>query len=137
MANLKFNIKWPVDGKKTEIRIEREYYDRLLNYQPTNFLNLRTVHKVLNNPSRIFLGLNRLYSDSRNRVCVVGKPETWFIGKSKSIEAPFPSDLVYLVFLSERYSIFEFGPEKADKEDRLSPIDWQNRYGEVIWKMIS
>lgn len=134
MALVKFNIKWPVDGKDVEMRIEPDYYERLLKYLPTNFLNLSTVHKVINNPNRIFSGLNRFYSDSSNRFCIVGKPESWFVGKSKSVEVPFPTNLV---FLSERYSIFEFGAEKADKEDSLNPEGWRNRYGELIWKKTS
>ncbi len=101
------------------------------------FLNLSTVYEVTNNPNRIFSGLNRLYSDSSDRFCIVGKPKSWFVGESKSIEVPFPINLVYLVFLSERYSIFEFGAEKADKEDSLSPEGWRNRYGELIWKKTS
>lgn len=72
-------------------------------------------------------------------LCVVGKPKKWFIGKSKkgkfkSVIAPFPSNLVYLVFLSERMSIFEYGAELTDIEDPLSPTGWKNRFVERIWK---
>ncbi|MGR3302020.1 MAG: hypothetical protein ACUZ8I_05890 [Candidatus Scalindua sp.] len=128
------NIEWPVDGKKIQIRIESKYYERLLIYLPNDFLNLSTVHEVLNNPNRIFSGLNRPHSDSSNMLCFVGKPKYWYVGTSKSVSVPFPSNLVYLVFLNERNSIFEFRAEKADTEDPLSPIGWKDRFGERTWK---
>lgn len=103
-------------------------------HQPNDYINLATVHEVLNNPNRIFAGLNRPESDSSKMLCVVGKPKNWYVGKDGDITAPFPRNLVYLVFLNERNSIFEFRAEHADTEDPLSPEGWRDRFVERIWK---
>ncbi len=129
-----FNIKWPLDDKEVEIRIEPKTYHFLKIYRPNDFLNLSTVYEVLNNPNRIFAGLKRQHSNSNNKLCVVGKPKNWYIGGNDSSITPFPPNLVYLVFLNERNSIFEFRAEKADTEDALSPEDWKNRFSKRIWK---
>ena len=134
MANAHtFTIRWPVDDSEIEIRIELAYWERLLKHLPTDFRNLETVCEVLRNPNRIFRDLNRPLSDSSNRVCVAGKPQLWYVGKRGS-SVPFPRTLVYVVFLSERNSVFEFRSEKADRKDPLSPIGWETRFGRVIWK---
>lgn len=132
-----FEIKWTLDNKEIEIRIEPRYYHYLKIYRPNDFLNLATAHEVLNYPNRVFTGLNRLHSDSSKRLCVVGKPKYWNVGKKIGDTAPFPQNLVYLVFLNERKSIFEFRAEEADTEDTLSPVGWKDRFGELIWKMHS
>lgn len=132
-----FKVKWPIDGTEKIIRVEFEYYDFLNISRPNRFLNLFTVYEVLNNPNRIFAGLKRPFSDSSKRLCVVGKPRYWYVGKENSSEVPFPSELVYLVFLSERNSVFEFGAEDADQEDPLSPVNYETRYGEILWKKTS
>ncbi|MFQ5964687.1 MAG: hypothetical protein ACE5KZ_10410 [Candidatus Scalinduaceae bacterium] len=131
---IRFTIKWPVSNSEKEIRIEPKDYNYFMLYRPNDFLNLSTAYKVLNNPNRIFSGLNRPHSNSSKKLCVVGKPKHWYIGVNISDTALFPDDLVYLVFLNERNSIFEFGAEEADIEDPLSPIGWKDRFGERIWK---
>lgn len=131
---IRFKIKWPVGNSEIEIRIEPKDYNYFKLYRPNDFLNLSTAHEVLNNPNRIFSGLNRPHSNSSNKLCVVGKPKYWYIGVNISDTALFPHNLVYLVFLNERNSIFEFRAEEADIEDTLSPIGWKDRFGELIWK---
>ncbi len=131
---IRFKIKWPVDDSEIEIRIEPAYYKRLQIYMPNDYLNLFTVFEVLQNPNRIFSGLCRRHSDSSKKLCVVGKPQHWYIGTKSSSNVPFPQELVYLVFLSERNSIFEFRAERSDTEDPLSPIGWEERFVELIWK---
>ena len=135
MSNARiFPIKWPIDDSDVNIRIEEKYYRRLLIHQPNDFLNLATVHEVLHNPNRIFAGLNRPVIDSSKWMCVVGKPKNWFIGTDGKITAPFPRNLVYLIFLSERYSLIGFYADRADKEDPLSPEGWRDRFAERLWK---
>lgn len=132
-----FKIKWPVDKSEKEIRVEPDYYKFLNIYRPNKFLNLATVHEVLNYPNRIFAGLNRPHSDSSRKLCVVGKPHNWYIGKDDNSVSSFPTNYVYVVFLSERFSIFEFRAEQADLEDPLSPVGWRDRFGELLWKIHS
>lgn len=127
-------IKWPIDGSDLNIRIEEKYYRRIMLYQPNDYINLATVHEVLNNPNRIFAGLNRPVIDSSEWKCVVGKPKNWFMGTDGDITAPFPRNLVYLVFLNDRYSLIGFYAYRADSEDPLSPEGWRDRFVERIWK---
>lgn len=132
MANAHtFKIRWPVDGSEIEIRVELKYYDFLHKYRPTHFKNLFTAYEVLHNPKRIFSGLKRPHSNSSNKLCVVGKPKSWYVKESG---VPFPFEFVYLVFLNERRSLYEFRAEKADIEDPLSPEGWKTRFGKLIWK---
>ena len=134
MANAHtFKITWPVDGKEVDIRVEPKYYIYLRNHRPNDFVNVKTVFEVLHNPNRIFSGLNRPYSDSDKKLCVVGKPRFWYVGKNY-VQAPFPPECVYVVFLSERMSVFEFGREEPDPKDPLSPIDYENRFRKLIWQ---
>ena len=136
MANAHtFKIRWPIDDNEIEIRIELAYWERLLKYFPTRFRNIETALGVLHNPNRIFSGLNRPLRDSSNMLCFVGKPRYWFVGTSGS-NVPFPTNLVYLVFLNERRSIFEFGAEFSDAEDPLNPENWRDRFGELLWQKI-
>ncbi|MCP4987905.1 MAG: hypothetical protein GY928_18190 [Colwellia sp.] len=131
-----FQIKWPVDKTEIVIRVEYKVWDFLFKYRPNEFLKLFTVEEVLKNPNRIFSGLNRQYSDTSQHLCVVGKPQSWRrYNRNNEIEiVPFPPNLVFLVFLNKRKSVSEFRAEEADREDQLSPENWENRYGEILWK---
>ncbi|MDB6039532.1 MAG: hypothetical protein JWM99_3373 [Verrucomicrobiales bacterium] len=51
--------------------------------------------------------------------------------------AAFPDNLVFAVYLNSRFVIYECRAEIADKDDKDSPEDWENRYGALIWKNIS
>lgn len=134
-----FKIKWPIDDTEIVVRVEFDTWNFLQKYRPNEFLKLFTVHEVLNNPNRIFSGLNRLYSDTNSHLCIVGQPQTWqrYIKKNEIVIIPFPSNHVFLVFLNERKSISEFRAEKADRDDPLSPENWENRYGELLWKKMN
>ena len=126
-----FKIRWPVDDNEIEIRVEYDYYKYLQIYWPDDFMNLITAYEVLQNPNRIFADLRRPHSNSSNKLCIVGKPHVWYVGETP---VSFPKDLVYLVFLNERKSLYEFRAEKSDIEDTLSPERWKIRFGKLIWK---
>ncbi len=130
-----FKIKWPIDNTEIVIRVEFDTWNFLQKYRPNEFLKLFTVHEVLNNPNRIFSGLNRLYSDTSNHLCFVGKPETWrrYI-KNEIVTVSFLPGHVFLVFLNESRSVSEFGAEEVDRKDPLSPENWETRYRELLWK---
>ncbi len=112
-----FKIKWPIDNTKITVRVEFETWNFLYKCRPNEFLKLFTVHEVLNKPNRIFSGLNRLYSDTSNHLCVVGKPQFWsrYNKENVIITVPFPPNHVFLVFLDKRKSVIEFGAEEADR----------------------
>ncbi|MBO1224441.1 MAG: hypothetical protein JYX80_08415 [Candidatus Scalindua sediminis] len=135
-----FPIKWPIDGKEIEIRIELKYYTRLLFYHPNDFSNFHTAYEVLNNPNRIFIDLKRRFSNSKNKLCVAGKTRYWrkyVVKDNTSISVLFPPHLVYLVFLDEENYIIEHGAERADMIDSLSPRNCETRFGELLWKKTS
>jgi hypothetical protein len=131
-----FKIKWPIDNTEIVIRVEFETWNFLQKCRPNEFLKLFTVHEVLNNPNRIFSGLNRLYSDTSNHLCFVGKPQSWrrYTGENEIVKVSFLPNHVFLVFLNERRTVYEFRAEEADREDPLSPENWEARYGELLWK---
>lgn len=132
-----FPIKWPIDGKVIEIRIELKYYAHLLFNYPNDFSNFHTAQEVLNNPNRIFIDLKRRFSNSENKLCVVGKTRYWrkyIVRDNGSISVPFPQHLVYLVFLDEENYILEHGAERADMVDLLSPRNCEIRFGKLLWK---
>ena len=132
-APLVFKAKLPPDGPEIEIRIEPKVYDRLRLYNPTDFMNLLTCREVILNPGKIFSDLKRPLSDSKDFLCVAGRPKTWYVTETK--KAPFPSDLVFLVFLNDRHSIYEFRAEALDGTDEFCPENYDWRFGEEIkWK---
>jgi len=131
-ANI-IQITHPATGEKTDIRIEEDYCRHLYKNIRTSYENLRAAKYVLENPKRIFSGILR--SVTSDGQCFVGKPERWYINPTDT--APFPKNKVFLVFLTTRMQLYNFRAELSDLEDPLSPIDWKNRFGGVLWKSTS
>jgi hypothetical protein len=88
------------------------------------------VQYVFENPKRIFKGILRPISEKG--WCYVGKPQRWYI--KQNCDVPFPEDKVFAVYLNERLHVYTFRAEEVDPEDSLSPKDWKNRFGGLIWK---
>ena len=120
------------DGSKKETTIPGDLILRWFKYQPVQYENLRSVKHVLDNPKRIFSGIREL---NEGGWCYVGKPEKWYV--KERCEVPFPTHLVFAVYLNDRMAVYNFRAEKADTDDALSPINWKNRFGGLIWKSIS
>ena len=74
----------------------------------------------------------RLFKTEKTSYCNL---EKWYI--RDNVSSPFPPDKVFVVYLNERMSIYDFRAEYEDDEDKLSPRDWKNRFGGVIWKITS
>lgn len=126
----------PANGQEIEIRFEYEYVHHLLIYLPVQFLNIETAVEVLRNPDRIFTTIKRPLSTDSETMCFVGKPDVWYLREGQKV--PFPKDeFVFTVYLNARKSIYQFGAEEIDYEDPLSPRDWKNRFGVLIWKKTS
>ncbi len=115
-------------GPKVEVRIEEALVNRLYKYKPTKFMNLFTVHQVLSNPKRIFIGVRRAFT--QDGWCYVGKPATWYV--REEVRVPFPRDLVFAVYVDSDRVVYDFIAEDADRKDPLNPVDWENRFGGVI-----
>ena len=129
-----FTIDNPADNSKLDIRFEEDDLTRIYKYRPVEFQNIEVaVIKVLEKPNRIFKGIIRPVSV--NGWCFVGQPDEWYI--RKNVLVPFDKNkYVYAVFLNDRMSVYDFRAEYRDQEDTLSPKDWKNRFGVLIWKKI-
>ncbi len=126
-----FTIKNPADGQDLLIRFEFAAIEHYVIYNKTKLNNIETAKKVLINPKRIFVGINRPVRN--DGMCFVGQPETWYIREDRKV--PFPKEkFVFSVYLNSRLSVYDFRAEEIDSEDPLSPKDWKNRFGGVLWK---
>ena len=119
----------PNSGHKTEIKIPDDYVSYLNKYRPVDFLNLHTVAKVLDAPLRIFYGLRQL---NEGGWCYVGKPDKWWV--RERVDATFPSDKVFAIYLRNDLILYGFKAEYADERDALSPRGWDERYQKLVWK---
>jgi hypothetical protein len=119
-------------GPKICVEIPADFYLRLYKYSPIQYENLRAVRHVLDYPERIFWGV-RVYSEGG--WCYVGRPSTWYIKQDTIVS--FPEHLVFAVYVNPRRRVFEYGAERVDPDDPLSPLDWQGRYGGLKWKSTS
>lgn len=105
---------------------------RFYKYSPTRYKNLITAKAVLDNVKRIFWGVREF---QQGGYCYAGRPATWYV--KEDVEASFPSDLVYVVYLNPRMFIYEIRAENAATDDPLCPIDWPNRFRGLRWKSTS
>ncbi len=59
-------------------------------------------------------------------------PTEWYI--RENCKAPFPASMVYAVYMNANMRVYECRAEHAARDDPKCPVDWQNRYGDLIWK---
>ena len=129
-----FDIQDPADpsnpGTQTvKCTIPADLYTTWYTNYSVKYENLRAAHEVLTRPDRIFRGTRHL---NYGFYCYVGQPTTLCI--KDGIWADFPaSGFVYSAYLNDRMILYEIRQEKADPGDPLSPIDYKNRYGALIW----
>jgi hypothetical protein len=41
--------------------------------------------------------------------------------------------MVFAVYMTDRYEVFDWIPEYMDEEDNLSPKNWRERYRSIVW----
>jgi len=118
------------DGDKVEIFIELGLIHEICKH-PIKFYNLgMCVPGVLTNPMRIYSGLRDL---QKGGWCYVGVPDQWCI--KDGVFATFPrSKFVFAVYVNPRMRVYEWRAEKIAADDAFAPVDWQRRYGELIWQ---
>lgn len=117
---------------KREVIIPHELGLRFYKHYPVRYLNFLAAKKVLDDPKRIFSRI-RIITDGG--WCYVGKPDVWYVTEESVV--PFPSDLVYAVYMNDRMFVQGHRAEIADQEDPLSPKNWKTRFGGLKWKSIS
>ena len=117
---------------KATATIPHRLIEKYYTFDPVRFENLRAVKHVLENTKRIFAGIRRF---NEGGWCFTGKPEMWYI--REDVQAPFPRELVFAVYLNPRLCVYEARAERVAEDDEFSPIGWEDRYEALIWKTIS
>ena len=119
-------------GPKVRATIPHRIILNYYKYHPVRYENFRAAKYVLENPARVFSGVRQF---NEGGWCFAGKPQSWYI--RPDVQAPFPNNLVFAVYLNSRLDIYEARAEKAAIDDTLCPENWQGRYQALIWKTIS
>lgn len=63
-------------------------------------------------------------------MCYVGKPRRY----GKDTEMPGPPGMVFTVYVTKDFKVFEWRWEQADEQDADCPHDALRRFKKVIWK---
>lgn len=134
MSSFKYGTLNPLDpmGTKIEITIPGDLIERFHKTEPVKYENFRAVKKVLDNPLRIFSGVRTF---NEGGWCYVGRPDVWCVRERVIMD--FPKHLVFAVYVNPAMFLYEFRGERADSSDPLNPINWEDRYGGVVWKSTS
>jgi hypothetical protein len=119
-------------GEKVQAIFPYAWFSHLYKFYPIRYKNLEVAKFVLQNPKRIFSGIRHY---NQGGWCFTGKPVLWHI--RENVQAPFPDNLIFTVYLNPRLYIYEARAENCANDDNLCPEDWKNRYGGLIWKSIS
>lgn len=120
------------NGQKIEAVIPHGLILNCYKFYPVKHENFRATQHVLDNPKRIFTGIREF---NEGGWCFTGRPATWYI--KENVQVPFPDKFVFAVYLNPRFIVYEFRAEYAASDDALCPLNWQNRYGALIWKNTS
>lgn len=83
---------------------------------------------VLSEPTAIFKGWNR--EGFENALCYVGVPRSRLI--ADNIEAPAPSGMVFLVYVTADGAIVNWEWTKADETDQTLPAHYSERFGSTV-----
>jgi len=120
-------------GRKVRVILPGELIDRYYKYTYVAYENFRAAKHVLENPQRIFTGIREF--NEGEWWCYTGRPERWHV--AEAVTAPFPKNRVFAVYLNSRMIVYECRSEPAAEDDSMCPLDWQNRYGGLVWKSTS
>lgn len=126
---LTINPKEPT-GPKIPAILPVGLMERYYKYRFVDFENLRAAKHVLEKPKRIYPVLREFSEEER--WCYIGRPESWYV--AENVTAPFPRHLVFAVYLDSRMIVYQSRAELAAQDDHMSPVNWQNRYGGLVWK---
>lgn len=119
-------------GPGVEATIPGDLIARFYKHYSVRYNNFIAAKYVLENPTRVFYGVRDL---NEGFWCYVGRPDTWCV--TERVEATFPQDRVFAVYLNAGFIVYDFRAEKADARDPLCPINWEQRYRGLVWQNIS
>jgi hypothetical protein len=119
-------------GEATFI-IAKQKVDDLQRWGPGHkFLELQLVKETLESPDVIFEGLKR--EDLRDSYCFSKVPAVRKL--TTTIEAPFPPDLVFLVFVNRDHRgliILDWEKRKGDPDHYAHPLNWETDFERRAW----
>lgn len=92
------------------------------------FFEVQSAIQVLNDPTAIYLGLNR--DGYEEGLCYIGKPRRFGDGTSY----PGPPGMVFAVYATKDFKVFEWRWERADETNGDTTNDAIRRFGKLIWK---
>lgn len=119
----------PSGNGQCEFKIAAAAVEALESHGPVQrFHDLKSAVEVLKSPLMIFEGLKRY--KFRNGLCYIGKPRAYRDGW----EGPQRPNMLFMVCMTERFAIFEWGWEKSDSGDEDVLEDTDNRFERLKWK---
>ena len=119
----------PSGNGKREFKIPSEVVKDLESEGPEHRLHdLKSAVEVLKNPSCIYADLKR--HGQKKGLCYIGKPKQY----GRDWEAPAPRDMLFVVYATERFTIFEWGWEKVDPSNKDQLKNITERFGRLSWK---
>ena len=119
-------------GPKIDVFLPKDICSMVYKYNSVKYDNLRAAKEVLGNPQRIFWGIRE---HSEGGWCYTGKPVSLYVRENEIID--FPNNMVFAVYINDRYEIFDWIPEYADEKDELSPKNYEERYRSLKWQSTS
>lgn len=120
----------PSGAEGQEFTVPKSLIDHYQRYGPAHkFFDALILPDVLKAPSVIFKGLKR--EEQEGGMCYTGIPSYRYLDHKVTVP-PHP-EMVYAVFMNSGFVIFEWRWEKSDPEKIAYPIDWINRFEEILW----
>jgi hypothetical protein len=119
-------------GNATFIIAKKKIDDLQRSGPAFKFLELHIVKATLETPDAIFQDLKR--EDLRDSYCYSKVPAVRKL--SSTIEAPFPPDLVFLVFVNRDHRglvILDWEKRKADPDHYGHPLNWETDFERRAW----
>jgi hypothetical protein len=108
-----------------------------MKLSPWKAHNLRSALEVLRNPSRVFKHIRA--NEEESGWCYSSQLESIFDREGRPTLAR--ANTVYVVYMNRDFSVFEWGPEPADRDDPQSPEGAhrglgtsEGRFGELAWE---
>lgn len=124
--------KDPAGTGECEFKIAQEQVEHLNACGPeSKFYGLFSARDVLKNPAVVFEGLNR--DGQEKGLCYAGTPKCYRDG---SEHPPHPG-MVFLVFVTEKKTIFEWRWEREDADNLGLPLQVKTRFNKMLWKRSS
>lgn len=119
-------------GPKVDAIFPGDLTERYFKYSPVRYMNLIAAKFVLEHAERIYFGVREF---NEGGWCYTARPEQWCI--RERVEAPFPKDKVFAVYLNPNMRVYECRAEYVADDDPFAPEDWQERYRGLTWKSTS